>query len=280
MLGAGIYGAESGGPKLEAGLLALDQAKKQRQQEALSANLIGNYLQQMAAGGMPNGAQAPSPGQPSQPKNPNQQPPGAAAAPASPGAAPQQGNAPMSLDGLMKFLADRGVTGEDAYATAAKFMPWLSQQDQEQMNQAKLNMDLQKLLVSYGWDQAKAKDAAGRLAAYRERTKVMQNRGAQQNKVAGLGKTAMKLTTGKQKLSQQLSAIVNSARNAGRPLTAQEQQAIDAINSKIQTVDAGIMAIRAEQAQLQGVDESQFGDDSMLQDMPDDNAGGGDSGGP
>lgn len=186
----------------------------------------------------------------------------------------------MSLNGLMKFLADRGVTGEDAYATASQFMPWLSQADQEQMNQAKLNLDLQKLLMQYGWDQEKAKDAAGRLSAYKDRTKAMREKGERQNQVAGLGKTAMKLTTGKQKLTSQRDAIVNAARNQNRVLSAQEQQAIDAINSKIQTVDAGIMAIRAQQASLQGVDETQFGDDSMLSPMQDDNAGGDDSGGP
>ena len=295
MLGAATYGAYSNGPKLMEGLMQLDQAKKQQRQQALSANLIGNYLQQMAAGGMPDGAQAPSPGQASTPAqamygptatmpgsqtptNPNQTPPGAAAAPTSAGAAPS-GQAPMSLDGLMKFLSDRGVTGEDAYATAAQFMPWLSRQDQEQMNQAKLSLDLQKLLMQYGWNKQRAKQAAANLAERKKRDKDLEGLHQDNQKIAGLNRVVQQLTIGKQKLAAQRDAIVNAARNQNRALSAQELQAIDDINSRIQKVDAGMAEARKQQAGMQGVDESKFIDTSSDDLSGGDYTGSDDSGG-
>lgn len=270
MLGAAGNSAFNGGIGNMQRLLALDQARKQMQQQALSNNLIGNYLQQVATQ-----PQAPSPGQSSTPS--------AASTPPSPAQETTQPAAKgMSLDGLMKYMADRGITGEQAWLTAQQYSGFMSEQDKNRIEQGRLNMDLQKLLVQYGYDQQRAKDAADRIAAYDRRTKAMQGRQAQQNKVAGLNRVSQQLTTGRQQLEQQRANIVNTAKNQNRALTAQEQAAIDQLNTRIQTVDNGIKEVRKQQAGLQGVDEAQYGNDSIMDQGPDTDylAGGDSSGGP
>jgi|SRR5579872_67813 len=255
MLGAAIRGAQTGGQDALGKIFAFQQAMNAAKQQRTSQAALGDYLQSLSQ------PQAPYPGTPSKPPSVGGQDasaatrmygPGAVPSPTQANAQPQTGeNKQMSLDGLMSFLKDRGIEGEDAYATAAQFEPWLAAQDKQKLGQMKFEIDMQKLLIANGFDAAKAKNEAARIAAYNRRSDLMYGKGGQTSKIKALTATVQQLTVGRQKLAQQRDNLVNTARNAGRMLTQQEQQTIQAINAKIQTVDTGMEAARSQQALLQ-----------------------------
>lgn len=245
MFGPALQGASSQGLNNYENLYKFSEAMKAMKQQQLARQALGNYMQQTLV----PPSQTPSPGQSSAPMTQ----PGATKTP-SPAQAgtlsnPSQG---MSLDGLMGYLKDRGITGEDALATAEQFNPWLAAEDKQKLGQMKFQLDMEKLLIANGFDQQKAKNEAARIAAYRERTKAMLGKGGQRDQLKALTATVQQLTVGRQKLDQQRSDIVNAARNAGRMLTAKEQATINAINQKIQVVDNGMAAARQQQALLSG----------------------------
>jgi len=247
MLAAGLEGAAGQGTQNYARLLQLNKAMQQAKQTQLARGALGDYMQSALV----PPPQTPAPGQPSVPM----QQPGAKGAPASPtqeaAQAPSQPGQ-MSLEGLMGFLKQRGITGADALATADQFSPYLAAEDRQKLGEMKFQADMTKLLIANGFDEAKAKNEAARVAAYRERTKAMYGKGGSKDQLKALTYTVNQLTVGRQKLQKQASDIVNLARNAGRMLTPREKQAINAINQKIQTVDNGMAAARQQQSLLAG----------------------------
>lgn len=244
MLAAGLGASANQGQSNYGKLLQLSQAMQQMKQQNLARAQLGDYLQQTLVPPQ----QAPAPGQASVPmQQPGAKPP----APAQQDAQPTQPSQ-MSLDGLMGFLKQRGITGADALATAEQFQPWLAAEDKQKLGQMKFQVDMEKLLIANGFDAAKAKNEAARIAAYRERTNAMYGKGGQKDQLRALTATVQQLTVGRQKLQKQVSDIVNLARNQGRMLTPQEQGTINAINAKIQTVDNGMAAARQQQALLSG----------------------------
>ena len=251
MFGAAAYGAETKGQDILGNLFNFHQAMERAKQQRTTGAALGDYLQSLSQ------PQAPYPGTPSKPTI-GAQDPSAATRMFGPTAAgsvqtrddTQEQPKQMSLDGLMQFLDKRGVTGEDAYATALQFEPWLAAQDKQKLGQMKFEIDMQKLLIANGFDASKAKNEAARISANRERTQSMYGKGGQKDKIQALNHTVQQLTVGRQKLAQQRDNLVNSAHNAGRMLTMQEQSTIQAINAKIQTVDSGMEAARSQQSLL------------------------------
>lgn len=162
----------------------------------------------------------------------------------------------MSLQGLMKYLKDNGVEGQDAYNAAQQFMPFLSAQDQQELKQQQYQLQLQDRLIKLGFDQNEAKQKAAELAERQRHDRAMEEKGGASAAASGLDKQAQQLTTGAQALAERRSSIVNTAKNQNRPLTQQEQAQILDLDTRIQKVKRGIEAIRAKQAKLKGVSEA------------------------
>ena len=273
-------GSITGGLQNYAALAQFDQAMRDMRARRIQEAAMGDYLQSLSA----QGPQAPAPGQPSVRKTPpaimgegGPVPHATTPTTGTPSADTTATAAPpkqMSLDGLMSFLKDRGITGSDAYETAMQFQPWLKAQDAQKLGQMKFQVDMEKLLIAQGWDKIRAKDMAARVAAINERTRAMYGKGGRQDQIRSLDKTAQQLTAGRQKLQKQASDIHNKAQNEGRMLTPQEQATISQINNRIQTVDNGIQSVRNQQALLLGGQD--YGQQDLMM-APDDSQSAADS---